>query len=185
MNNDAEYNKKLIDTYPFLMPYNRWTGNTDEFFDYSYTELDAMPDGWRKAFGEQMMQEIKDELVRAEAERTDTPEERRRIVDWYRVDAPEGTPDDYLHIWKFTQIKEKYGTLRVYPNFIFGDVDKIINKYEKISERICIECGEPATKISLGWISPWCDECASKNTYERYKPIDEYYGAFEEDGDCK
>ena len=47
-------NKELIERYPFLMPRNRWTGNIPEDFNYSYTELDALEDGWRKAFGERM-----------------------------------------------------------------------------------------------------------------------------------
>lgn len=47
-----EYNKQLVEKYPFLLPRNRWTGKVQEDYDYSYTELDGMPDGWRKAFGE-------------------------------------------------------------------------------------------------------------------------------------
>lgn len=47
-------NKKLCKRYPFLIPRNRWTDKlmwdkTDKYFmPYSYTELDAMPDGWRR-----------------------------------------------------------------------------------------------------------------------------------------
>ena len=59
---NKEYNKQLVEKYPFLLPRNRWTGNVPADYDYSYTELDAMPDGWRKAFGEQMGQEIAEEL---------------------------------------------------------------------------------------------------------------------------
>ena len=53
-----EENKALIERFPFLMPHNRFTDKIPEDFDYHYTELDAMPDGWRIAFGEQMCQEI-------------------------------------------------------------------------------------------------------------------------------
>lgn len=38
------------------------------------------------------------------------------------------------------------------------EIYKIIEKYEKISRNTCIVCGKPATKISNGWICPYCDE---------------------------
>ena len=43
---NKEKNKELVEKYPFLMPHNRWTDHIPEDYDYSYTELDAMPDGW-------------------------------------------------------------------------------------------------------------------------------------------
>lgn len=158
--NTIEYNRELIEKYPFLLPRNRWTGKPSEDFDYSYTELDAMPKGWREAFGEQLCEELKQELIRAESERTDSPEERRRFVGWYQVDPPPDYPDDLLHVWQIMQIKEKYGTLRLYSSFSTPGMGDIIRKYTDLSERTCIDCGKPATKISLGWISPWCDDCA-------------------------
>lgn len=150
-----EKNKELIERFPFLMPHNRWTDETPEDFDYSYTELDAMPDGWRKAFGEQMCEEIREELVRV----------------------------DYLDKYRIAQIKEKYGFLRWYD---FGGTEKmnreIIPKYARLSERTCIVCGEPATKISTGWISPYCDLCAEKDKgFERFVPIKEWFAESEDD----
>ena len=61
----AKENRNLIERFPFLLPRNRWTGKVPEDYDYSYTELDAMPDGWRKTFGEQLCEELKAELVKA------------------------------------------------------------------------------------------------------------------------
>ena len=152
---NKEKNKELVEKYPFLMPHNRWTDHIPEDYDYSYTELDAMPDGWRKAFGERMCEEIREELVRA----------------------------DYLHGYRIAQIKEKYGTLRWYD---FGCTERllheIISKYEKMSARTCIRCGDPATKISTGWISPYCDACADEiGRYERFVPIDEWFCRSEDD----
>lgn len=66
MQSNKESNQKLIERFPFLIPRNRWTGKIPEDYDYSYTELDSMPDGWRKTFGEQMCEDIREELVRAE-----------------------------------------------------------------------------------------------------------------------
>lgn len=143
--NDKEYNKQLIEKYPFLLPRNRWTGKVPADYDYSYTELDAMPDGWRKAFGEQMCQEIEEEL------------EKYNLQNEYRI----------------SQIKEKYGSLCWYD---FGCTGKILREiiptYEKLSKRICIKCGKPATKMTLGWISPYCDDCCPESEYAT--SIEEY-----------
>lgn len=148
MQSNKESNQKLIERFPFLIPRNRWTGKIPEDYDYSYTELDSMPDGWRKAFGEQMCEDIREELVRAE----------------------------YLDQYRITQIKEKYGTLCWYD---FGCTERmlrdIIPKYERLSARTCIRCGNPATKASTGWISPYCDTCAGKISHaERFIPIEEW-----------
>ena len=100
-----EENKALIERFPFLMPHNRFTDKIPEDFDYHYTELDAMPDGWRIAFGEQMCQEIKDALIEI----------------------------DYLEKYRITQIKEKYGMLRWYDFGASRKIYDIISKYEGIS----------------------------------------------------
>ena len=144
VNMTKEQNKELVDRYPFLLPHNGWTDEVPEDYDYSYTELDAMPDGWRIAFGEQMCEEIRQELVKSE----------------------------YLDGYRIAQIKEKYGALRWYD---FGGPGKIqreiVPKYENLSTYTCIRCGKPATRISLGWISPFCDDCVPKGNI----PIEEYY----------
>ena len=57
---NIQENKELIKRYPFLLPRNRWTGEVAEDYDYHYTELDGMPDGWRIAFGKQMCEEIRE-----------------------------------------------------------------------------------------------------------------------------
>lgn len=152
-----EENKRLCDTYPFLIPSNPfsgkrinsgekgfWPGSPDEMpeWDYEYTELDNVPDGWRLAFGEQMCAEIKQALVE------------------------EGLLDDY----RITQIKEKYGSLRWYSNFSTRKIERIIDKYEELSLRTCIVCGAPATKLSRGWICPYCDKCADPN--EEFDELD-------------
>lgn len=38
-------NKELVEEFPFLLPRNRFTGEVPKDYDYSYTELDAMPEG--------------------------------------------------------------------------------------------------------------------------------------------
>ena len=113
-----------------------------------HTELDDMPPGWRAAFGLQMCEEIKQELLKTKG----------HIYD-YRID----------------QIKEKYGGLRWYDHNTTMAIQKIIHKYESISFRTCINCGKPATKISKGWISPYCDDCIGNHDYTVIEDMDKYY----------
>jgi len=148
LNRIIEFNKNLIDRYPWLKPYNRWTGETADTYDYSYTELDEMPEGWRLAFGDQMVEEIDNELKKF----------------------------DFNECYKIVQIKEKWGGLRWYDGGCprGSNIDEIIHKYEELSFKTCIDCGKPAEWISKGWISPYCTDCANKrldSTYEQYKKM--------------
>lgn len=129
-----EHNKELIEKYPWLLPRNRWTGEVIEDYDYSFTELDDMPDGWRIAFGEQFCADIQHELDKLK---------------------PETAAD-----FRVIQTKEKFGQLRFYTNWVTEGIDEVIRRYENLSERTCIKCGAPATKITTGWIIPFCDKCA-------------------------
>ena len=130
-----EKNKALCEKYPFLLPRNRYTDEPLHGYDYEFTELDDMPAGWRIAFGEKMCAEIRDALV------------------------SKGMLEDY----RIAQIKEKHGELAWYCN---GDSDimNIKRKYESMSRRTCIECGKPATRISVGWLSPYCEGCAPEGS---------------------
>lgn len=148
---EQKKNYELCMEYPFLVPTNRWTGKEVADYEYEYTELDAMPQGWRIAFGEQLCAELKEELANA----------------------------NYLENYRITDIKEKYGMLHWYDCGNTENGHKIIGKYEGMSRRICIHCGKPATKISTGWISPWCDTCANQIS-DNMVSIEEW---FEEDVD--
>ena len=99
-----------------------------------FTELDSMPGGWRKAFGIQMCKEIKHALKKI----------------------------NYLKKYRITQIKEKYGSLRWYDAGNNIEIQNIINKYEILSTKTCINCGKPAKYISKGWIGPYCENCIDK-----------------------
>ena len=109
------------------------------FFLPSYTELDAMEPGWRKAFGIQMCKEIKTELKKHK----------------------------FLYKYRIFQIKEKWGYLHWYDSGIPKDskIYDIIHKYEQISAKTCGVCGKPATKMSKGWIYPYCDDCIGDRNF--------------------
>lgn len=144
-------NKELIERYPFLQPRNIWTDQIPEGFNYNYTRLDEIPDGWKVAFGLRLCEELRAALIE----------------------------EDYLDKFRFSQIKEKYGRLCLYNFGASEKVHKILHKYEKLSKTTCILCGAPATKISRGWISPYCDDCGIWEE-EDYIPIKEYYDELEE-----
>lgn len=126
------YNKALIEKYPWLLPRNRWTDKVSEDYDYTYTELDDLPTGWRLAFGEDICKELQEEL------------EKKDFAESYRI----------------LEIKEKYGGLCWYDNGNTQEGFDIIHKYELLSERVCIQCGKPAKYFSKGWINYFCPECA-------------------------
>ena len=59
---------------------------------------------------------------------------------------------------RFDQIKEKYGTLRVY--FSGGDeyVEGLVSMAEAISGKICEVCGNKGKSSGGGWITTLCEE---------------------------
>ena len=59
---------------------------------------------------------------------------------------------------EFTQIKEKFGTLRVYGYNINDDEQEILDKYEKLSAVTCEVCGkEGHLREKRGWLYVACD----------------------------
>ena len=157
-NKIIEYNRYLVERYPFLLPKHIWTGNVLDNYDYTFTLADEIPDGWRLAFGDQMLEELRNECIRC----------------------------NYLDQYSVVQIKEKFGALCWYTGSIPQDshLQEIAHKYERMSGQICIECGKPAEYISTGWISPFCKECAEKitaqNNQEKREWAKNYHTAYED-----
>lgn len=113
--------------YPFLKSWRK-----EKMFFQTWCWYYAIPDGWRKAFGMQMLKEIRESLIRTDGRRA-------------------------LKAMHISDIKEKWGTLNVYCDAT-NEVYKILQKYEYISSYTCIDCGKPATVQSTGWICPYCEE---------------------------
>lgn len=133
-------NEELIKEYPFLQLRNRWTDKIVE--DADCTELDFMEPGWRSAFGEQMCQELKEVLIKA------------NLLEHFRI----------------RDIKEKYGMMRFYYNIddTEHNIAKIVDKYEHMSEVTCCKCGVQAVDKYAGL--PLCESCA-KAVVERMRSI--------------
>ena len=118
--------------YKWLRIRNRWTGKLIDDLE-TRSEIDDLPTGWYIAFGEQMIDELNELLVK------------------YNFD------DDY----RITQIKEKYGTLRWYHNGIPIAMSKEFHewehKYVDLSAKTCIVCGKKGKiRNDLWWIEPLC-----------------------------
>ena len=149
----------LINKYPFLMP-KYWNPNTmqyevDKDYKYTFTLLDEMPDGWRKAFGEMLCEEIYNALVEC------------------------GGLDDY----RIEQIKEKFGSLHWYSSPSYEEVERIIDKYSVLSENICIICGKPDVPMTgHNWIYPLCKKCyCTPNDYRKGDMTEEELKEFWDD----
>ena len=140
-------NKKLCKKYPFLLPRNSFSDKIPEDYDYSYTEWDAMEDGWRTAFGDLMLEEMGECLKKTGNLKT------------FRID----------------QLKEKFGQLRLYHHGGNDKIGRIIDKYSVLSENICIKCGKPDVYMTnRGWMFPCCKECWEADKHHTNIPYESF-----------
>lgn len=127
---EKQFNKWLMERYPFIRG------------DGYHTDYNLILPGWQKAFGLDLLEEIREALVR------------------YNI------PLNALH---FSDIKEKYGELRMYADFDFDfdfpdeawkEINNIIDDYSVVSRNVCIYCGRPDSGITKDrWIEPICESC--------------------------
>lgn len=138
-------NKKLVKLYPFLLPRNVWTGEVVKDYDYSFTEYDCIDEGWQKGFGKFLLEDIREACLKT----------------------------NFLNRLRFSQIKEKYGSLRMYDCGAPQDVRDVLQDYEFISQYICIECGSPYARIvnNCGWDLPLCEHCFEKKNQRRANSV--------------
>lgn len=141
--------------YPFL----RWYGNPLyqnypqlKYFSLNYTWYYEIPRGWRKAFGKQLLKDIKT-AGKPYLKKINTSTNKKYT---------------WRNILKWEQIKEKYGELRLYAS-TKKDIQKVLDRYELMSSGYCISCGKPARYCSKGWIEFYCDRCFEKFECWRYE----------------
>jgi hypothetical protein len=125
--------------YPFLYPRSIVT-DKPIYYIPRYTWWDNVSTGWKKAFGKQFLNELKKQLKK----------------------------DKMLYKWRITDVKEKFGTFRLYCNYGSDELYNIIHKYEALSWNTCIKCGKPATYTSIGWILPYCEACTKTALNSKY-----------------
>ena len=122
--------------YPFWRSRNIWT---DKPYGYSYTKYDDIPEGWRKAFGIELSEALRKQLIK----------------------------DDNLHKFRFIEIKEKWGYLCLYNNGGSEELLELIHHYEDLSACYCYKCGKPARYKTIGWIEYLCDDCSKDSKRQR------------------
>lgn len=85
---------------------------------------------------------------------------------WYHIlDALFETIQNYIDKNNLSQthtvqVKEKFGSLRVYLDFEDIVIHELVNLAESISERVCELCGAPGKLRNLnGWYKTLCRKC--------------------------
>ena len=124
--------KDLINKYPWLVikdPYDEPDAEPVSAFEY-------IPDGWKKAFGEILCEEINDAI---------------------KADGIEAE-------FQIDQAKEKYGALSLYYHPMGENIDAVDRKFRAFSECTCVSCGsiENVKMVPFGWVSPYCRSCFQK-----------------------
>ena len=122
--------KRLIERYPYLIPRNVFTDKIPDDYDFTYIKYLEIPRGWNKLFL-QMCEDIRQPLVDAE----------------------------YLDKFRFSQIKEKYNRMVCYNFGAPEKVHRIIDKYSKIAQYVCVQCGKPASVETQGYVASYCKTC--------------------------
>ena len=106
---------------------------------------DDVPIGWKRAFGKIMLEDYRKVLIR----------------------------NNYLDEFQWIEVKEKYGTLRLYSYSAPEEVLDLELKYDYISRHICICCGRiNVATVTDGWVELLCEDCYNKrilNERERYE----------------
>ena len=127
----VEHNKELITDFPFLAPKNVFTGELDDKYDYSWTILDEVPDGWIDLFL-LMCEDLREQLIK----------------------------DKFLDKFVIYQVKEKFGKLRLSTSGYSEKVGRIIKDYEYISQFVCYKCGKSAKLYDIHhYTLPYCKSC--------------------------
>jgi hypothetical protein len=76
------------------------------------------------------------------------------VQSYYKHNTPDCAP------FKFDQIKEKYGTLRIYYSGGDDTIYNFVQMTEYLSSTVCEECGATADVMrSVGWVKTMCIKC--------------------------
>ena len=130
---------KVVYNFFFCLKYPFWRSRnvwTDKFIGYRFTLYECIPYGWRKAFGKELSRNLKKALKLS----------------------------GELKTFRFLQIKEKYGELRLYSGGASKPVLDLLSYYEFLSLAYCQICGKPARYCTDGWISYLCEDCFNKTS---------------------
>ena len=65
----------------------------------------------------------------------------------------------------------------------YDEIEEWEAKYDRLSEKTCINCGKPAKYMSIGWISPWCEDCAKEinDTVVKIEDVEDFFNTSPEE----
>jgi len=183
MNKDLE--RKIFENFPELFPRLKKTAH----YAYGGVYSISVGDGWY-AIIHNACSLIKNRLEnKSEMEGATLIS----IEDFYNEiegmdDIDESDRIKYYIIPEFSEIKEKYGELRLYISDPNNDdyIDGILDMATKISTVTCECCGRPSKRRNdAGWIVNQCKVCFFKEKRRKARRIDMQttlnYGAVDED----
>jgi hypothetical protein len=76
-----------------------------------------------------------------------------------------------LPVVEATQVKEKFGGLRVYTSHVDDFIDGAIEMAERACERTCEVCGSPGKIGGKNWLSCLCNECREESEKKLQRKI--------------
>jgi len=136
-------NVKLCLKYPFL-----FKGTLKE------TWLDSIEDGWRRAFGNQLLYDLK-EVINAQYK-----ELKRNSVHVKKSD-----------LFTIFDLRTYEGVLKFYA-LASKDVSEVLKKYSQLSKEYCHICGQPVKYKHKGFCNIMPIEYVCKDCFNDY--LDEY-----------
>lgn len=68
---------------------------------------------------------------------------------------------------EYTQVKEKFGGLRIYYTGGNDFVDGVISTVGYLSQQTCETCGNPGKQTNEGWIRTLCEPCNEQRKLAR------------------
>jgi hypothetical protein len=93
------------------------------------------------------------------------------IAKWIEEHKTEANYKDWAP--RFSQVKEKYGTLRLYFTTYPDGIGEIEMEAEKKSETVCEECGKPGKLRGQGWYYTSCVEHAREGDTDGLEIVEE------------
>jgi len=70
---------------------------------------------------------------------------------------------------RILQIKEKFGTLRVYMGGGTDEIFNLLDKAERKSSNTCEVCGKPGKLMGCAWVKTLCNDCGIGLGLKKFK----------------
>lgn len=75
---------------------------------------------------------------------------------------------------EIVQVKEKWGSLRIYLNHYNPEINSILSFAENMSSKTCEKCGNKGYPASTSWIMSLCDPCRLAIAEQRKQDVLDY-----------